>query len=64
VGGVKGKHLAIGLLVALFGFVGVVFWLGMSGEHSDAPARGVEGAGHAAGAPPERAAASDAKTKD
>ncbi len=27
----KGKHLAIGLLVALFAFVGLVFWLGLSG---------------------------------
>ena len=60
-GGVKGKHLAIGLLVALFGVVGVVFWLGMSGEHADAPA---SGAGHAAGARSERAAASDAGMKD
>lgn len=31
----KGKHLAIGLLVALFGVVGLVFWFGATGEHPE-----------------------------
>ncbi len=31
----KGKHLAIGFLVALFSVVGLVFWIGLTGERPD-----------------------------
>ena len=31
----KGKHLAIGFLVALFSVVGLVFWFGATGERPD-----------------------------
>lgn len=34
-GRVKGKHLAIGLLIALFGLVGVIFWFGATGDRSE-----------------------------